>query len=332
VGYVSVVARSATTRIVPRGPFSLRAAAGFGFGPNEGRPPPFADSMRLAFPIDGGRGYAGVVARQPGDAGPVELEIALDGGPGSGDTATRDGPRGAATAGVGDAGADDATVETVTRQVARILSLDHDADAFLAIGETDPVLGALQRAHPGQRPVLFHSPYEAAAWSVISARRPAAQGAVTRRRLARELGAGFTLAGEQLDAFPQPDALLGVAPGPGLPEEKVGRLHGIARAALAGDLDVERLHELGPDRALEAVQKLRGIGPFYAGLIVLRAAGFADAVLGVPEAKGLGHAQRFYGLDHAPTLEEYVTLAERWRPFRTWAIVLIRLAGDRGTR
>jgi DNA-3-methyladenine glycosylase II len=309
LSYVSVVGPSVTARIEPQGPFSLRAAAGFGFGPNEGRPPPFAGAMRLAFPIDGGQGYAGVVARQPGDDGPVELAIELDG-----------------------RAADTATIEAVTRQVARVLSLDHDGDAFLAIGETDPVLGALQRAHPGQRPVLFHSPYEAAAWCVISARRPAAQAAGTRRRLARELGASFTLAGEQLDAFPQPEALVHVGAGPGLPDEKVARLQSVARAALDGDLDVSRLHELGPDRALEEVQKLRGIGPFYAGLIVLRASGFADAVLGVPETKGLGHAQRYYGLEHTPTLAEFVALAERWRPFRTWAIVLIRIAGERGTK
>jgi DNA-3-methyladenine glycosylase II len=286
------------------GPFSLRAAAGFGFGPNEGRPPPFDGAMRLAFPVDGGAGYAGVVARQPAEDGPLELEIQLDG---------------------------EAQVDAVTRQVARVLSLDHDGEAFLSLGDADPVLGRLQRAHPGQRPVLFQSPYEAAAWSVISARRPAAQAAETRQRIAGEIGVGFTLAGQPLDAFPQPEALLELGPGPGLPEEKIARLHGIARAALAGELDVARLHELGPDRALDEVQRLRGIGPFYAGLIVLRASGFADALLKVPEARGLAHAQRFYGFDHPPTSAEFAALAERWRPFRTWAIVLIRLAGVRGT-
>jgi DNA-3-methyladenine glycosylase II len=259
------------------------------------------------------------VARQAADDGPVELEIQLIGEIATGEPAA-------------DAvGPHETAVGIVARQVARILSLDHDGNGFLAVGDADPVLGRLQRAHQGQRPVLFHSPYEAAAWSVISARRPAAQAAQTQRRIARELGAGFTLAGQPLDAFPQPEALLEVGPGPGLPEEKVARLHGVARAALGGELDVGRLHGLGPDRAFEALQRLRGIGPFYAGLIVLRAAGFADAILRVPERKGLVHAQRFYDLGHTPTEAEFAALAERWRPFRTWAIVLIRLAGDRDT-
>ena len=29
---------------------------------------------------------------------------------------------------------------------------------------------------------------------------------------------------------------------------------------------------------------------------------------------------------------EMLAIAESWRPFRTWATVLIRLAGDRGTK
>jgi DNA-3-methyladenine glycosylase II len=73
------------------------------------------------------------------------------------------------------------------------------------------------------------------------------------------------------------------------------------------------------------------VGPFYAGLIVLRASGFADALLPMAEPKVLAHTARFYGLPAAPDLEAFAALADRWRPFRTWATVLIRLAGDRGT-
>ncbi len=291
--------------IVPRGPFSLRAAAEFGFGPNEGRPPPFDGAMRLAFALDGGRGYAGVVARQPEPDGPIECDVHL----------------------LAAAGGDLALVE---RQLARVLSLDGDGAAFLAVGDRDPVIGELQRRHPGQRPVLFHSPYEAAAWAIISARRPAAQAALVRAALARRLGARFELAGSALAAFPQPERLLDANEADGLQAEKVERLHGVARAALAGALDPERLRALGADAAFSAVQELRGIGPFYAGLIVLRAAGFADAELLIAEPRVLAHAARFYELPAPPTLDAFREMALAWRPFRTWATVLLRLAGDRG--
>jgi hypothetical protein len=159
---------SAMDTIEPRGRFSLRAAAAFGFGPTEGRPPTFDGAMRLAFCVDGGRGYAGAVLRQRSDDGPVGVELTL-----------RDG----------------APHEVALAQVARTVSLDHDGAAFERVGVDDPVIGALQHAHPGQRPVLFGSPYEAAAWSVISARRPPAQGAKVRGALSDRLGRTFELYG-----------------------------------------------------------------------------------------------------------------------------------------
>ncbi len=288
---------------MPQGEFSLQAAAGFGFGPTEGRPPPFDGCLRLAFAVDG-IGHAGAVMRRPGDEGPVEVALTVRNG---------------------------ADPDAALAQVARVLSLDHDGEGFAEVGRRDPVIGALQRAHPGQRPVLFHSPYEAAAWAIVSARRPSAQGARVRDALGQELGESFTLAGRTLHAFPQPDRLAELDAGfPGLGEVKVERLRALALAALDGMLDVERLRALGPEAACEDLQRLSGIGPFYAGLITLRATGFADAMLMTPEPKVLAHAGRLYDRDGPLDLAALAALAERWRPYRTWAIVLLRLAGERG--
>jgi DNA-3-methyladenine glycosylase II len=293
-----------SAQIVPRGPFSLPAAAGFGFGPNEGRPPAFDGAMRLAFPIDGGTGYAGAVLRQPEPDGPVQVELELTHG--------------------GDG-------ESAVAQIARVISLDHDGRQFLEVGARDGAIGPLQRAHPGQRPVLFHSPYEGAAWAIISARRPASQAASVRTALGDQFGASFELAGRTLHAFPQPEALAALDDFPGLNAQKIERLRGVARAAIDGALDVGHLHRIGPERAYDEVQRLKGLGPFYAGLVVVRASGFADAMLATAEPKLLRHAGRLFGLDGPATLEQLAQRAEAWRPFRTWVTVLIRLAGERGT-
>jgi DNA-3-methyladenine glycosylase II len=296
---------SPITEIAISGEFSLRAAAVFGFGPSEGSAPAFDGRMRLAFPVDGGGGYAGAILTQVQEPhGPVSVRLHLDGG---------------------------ADPAAALAQVARVVSLDHDGAGFLRVGAADRVLGALQAAHPGQRPVLFHSPYEAAAWAIISARRPAAQAARVRTALAERLGSSFELDGRLLHAFPQPDRLLELDAFPGLNEVKVARLRGVAEAALAGELDAAALRAAGAEQSYEQVQRLQGIGPFYAGLVVLRATGFADAMLPMAEPKVLAHAARFYGLGGRPTLEWLTGLADRWRPYRTWATVLIRLAGDHGT-
>jgi DNA-3-methyladenine glycosylase II len=282
--------------ISPEGPFSLKEAATFGFGQRAGAE--WDGVMRLAFCVDGYSAQVGVEVSQDanGDVhglihGPAEL------------TAVRD-------------------------QVARVLSLDHDGTDFTRVAERDPVIARLQQAAPGLRPPLFHSPYEAAAWSVLSARRPARQMMTIRQRLSEAHGATFDLAGQPLAAFPLPEALLEVDSFPGIPSDKLERLHGVAKAALAGELDAAALFELGPDEAMTRLQRIKGIGPFYSSLIVIRGTGFAD-VLPLAEPKALALTARLYDLDEPVAETKFIELAEAWRPLRTWAVVLIRAAGPR---
>jgi DNA-3-methyladenine glycosylase II len=284
--------------ISPDGPFSLAEAATFGFG--QRMDDDFDGCMRLAFCVDGYRDHAGVEVRQD-VAGQVQCVVHAP------ERVDRAAVRG---------------------QVARVLSPDHDGEGFLRVGLRDPVIGRLQAAAPGLRPPLFYSPYEAAAWSVLSARRPARQAMQVRTALGEAYGTVIDLAGHRLPAFPTPDRLLGVGSFAGIGPDKLGRLHGVARAALEGRLDVGLLHELGPERAMAEVQTIKGIGPFYSALIVIRGTGFAD-VLPLNEPRVLALATRLYRLDEPLTELRFRELAEPWRPYRTWAAVLIRAAATR---
>jgi DNA-3-methyladenine glycosylase II len=284
-----------TTTIVPRGSFSLRESATFGFG--QRLDTSYDGVMRMAFCADGYRSGAGVSLRQ--DAAGVHVEVHGDADP-----------------------------SAVTAQVARILSLDHDGVAFEEVGRRDPVIGRLQEVAPGLRPPQFHSPYEAAAWAVLSARRPARQMAQVRDRLAAAHGTAFELAGQRWHSFPTPSALLDVDEFPGIPEPKLTRLHAVAQAAWEGRLDAARLAAMDPAEAMASVRELPGIGPFYAALIVVRACGPAD-VLVTNEATALDTIADLYGLDGPPSTAELERIAEAWRPFRTWAVVLIRAAASR---
>ena len=280
------------------GPFSLAAAAAFGFGPNTGRNYPAGDPvMRLAFVTDDLRHQAGAVIRQE--------------------------PGGGLVADV--SGTDD--VAATARQLRRILSVDRPADGWIAAGHRDPVLGRLQAEHPGLRPVLFHSPYEAAAWAMMSQRRHRSQAAALRRRLSEALGQPFELDGQIEHAFPLPDRLLGLETFPGLEPQRIERLHGVAERALAGDLDPEMLASMETDQAMTALRTIPGLGPLYAGLVLLRASGVSDA-LTLDEPRLRGYLRHYYGLPDEPDDAAVRRIAEPWRPFRTWAAVLIRVSGE----
>jgi DNA-3-methyladenine glycosylase II len=211
-----------------------------------------------------------------------------------------------------------------------VLSLDHDGRELEAIGRRDPVVALLLAAAPGLRPPLFYSPYEAAAWGVLSARRPAAQMAEVRRRLSEAHGRSFELAGERLASWPLPEQLLAVTDWPGIPEVKMARLHGVATAALEGRLDAATLRAMETDDARAALCRLAGIGPFWADLILIRASGLADMLpSGEPRLNGL--VADLYHLPAPPAPDELLAIAEVWRPLRTWVAVLVRAAARRLT-
>jgi DNA-3-methyladenine glycosylase II len=286
-------------RLPVDGPFSLAAAAAFGFGPNAGRPSQAGDAvMRLAFVTDDLRHQAGALIRQEPD-GTLIAEVR-----GTGDVAA------------------------TTRQLRRILSVDRPANGWIAAGRKDSVLGRLQAEQPGLRPVLFHSPYEAAAWAMMSQRRQRSQAAALRRRLCEALGRPFELDGQVEYAFPLPEQLLGLETFPGLESQRIERLRGVAERALAGDLDPEMLASMEADQAMTALKTIPGLGPFYAGLVLLRASGVSDALI-LDEPRLRSFLRHYYGLPGEPDDAAVRRIAEPWRPFRTWAAVLIRASGAR---
>jgi DNA-3-methyladenine glycosylase II len=289
-----------TTQLALRvdGPFSLAAAASFGFGPSTGQPFPDARLMRLAFVADDLRHHVGVALTQQSD-GSLVADVS------------------------GDAG-----IDAAAAQIRRILSIDTDVTGWLAAGRADPVLGAVQAENPGLRPVLFHSPYEAAAWSVLSQRRHRAQAIAVRRRLCEAVGVSFDLAGQWEPAFPLPERLLEVAEFGGIEEARLARLHGVARAALDGQLDADTLRKIPANEAMAGLQRIKGLGPVYSMLVYLRSTGVTDG-LAVGEPRLAGCVKHYYGLAGPPDAAELERIAESWRPFRTWASVIFRAAGDR---
>jgi DNA-3-methyladenine glycosylase II len=284
--------------IKPRGPFSWDAAndVGRNFGPIrhnwQG-----AGAVRMTFLLDG-------------SFAPVGVDLRFEDGALRGEVAGTD------------------EIEAVERQVARVFSLDVDATGYPEVGRREPLAGRLMELLPGLRPVCFTSPYETATWAVISQRISMRQAATIKARLIAERGHPLTLGGAEVRCFPSPQRLLEVEEVPGLAAEKVERLHGVARAALDGLLDCDRLRSLGDEAGPESVRVIPGIGPFWSSGIYLRGCGIQDVFPEEPIA--IAALGRLRGVGDDPTPEQIVALTEVYSPFRMWVCFLLRVAVNRG--
>jgi len=279
----------------PLGPFSLREAARFwrGFTPAVHAGLDRAGHLHVAFSVEGTWATAGVCLRE------VDQTI------------------------VGSVFSNAVELEQVRQQTARILSLDVDGRAFPEVGQRDAVAGQLQQRYPGLRPVCFYSPYEAAAWAIISQRIQMRQATTIKARLSEALGDTVDIHGQPLRAFPAPQQVLAAQALDGLPGRKSDNLRAIAAAALVGGLDAAHLRSLPVDEALASLQALPGIGPFSAELILLRGAGHPD-FLTFEEPRFRRAVGQAYGLAGEPTDADLTRVSEAWRPYRTWMTFLLR--------
>ena len=206
-------------------------------------------------------------------------------------------------------------LEAATAQACRFLALDVDGRGWPQVGRRDPVIADAQARLPGLRPCGFHSPYEAAAWAVLSQRLRISQAA--------RLRAGLIARHGEDGAFPAPQALRRLDLG--LPGRKGEYLQEVADAALGGLLDGAALRALDPDDAIQRVSQVKGLGPFAAELVVLRGANVPD---GLPRHEPRLDAEitERYGPGH--TLDE---VSQAWRPYRTWAAVHLRAPREQRT-
>ena len=208
-------------------------------------------------------------------------------------------------------------------QVARILSLDVDGSGFAAVGTANPVVAGLQHRYPGLRPVGFWSPYEAAAWAIISQRIRIRQATTVKARMSEQLGVPVSFGDHVVHAFPAPQQLVTLDGFGGLSGRKPEWLRSLARAALDGRLDTAHLRAQPYEEALAGLTQLPGIGPFAAELVLLRGAGQVDRIP-QHETRLARAVALAYRLPEPPSGAELLKLSQGWRPYRTWVTLLLR--------
>src|ERR1700694_1114695 len=219
--------------------------------------------------------------------------------------------RSAATAVSGSTFALSTTVDPVTRAT----SLQ---EARSQLHDADPVLARLIDARPDFDPRAWMAQlppmdlYGALLFQIVGQQLSVA---ATRRTLERIQA----LFGGHL---PSPAELLAIDPGSlrqaGLSWRKIGTLRDLAERLSDGRLDVDVLSRLSDEEFMAALTAISGIGPWTAQGALLIALQREDVVL--PGDLALRKAvQTAYQLDHLPSQQEVVAIAEKWRPYRSLA-------------
>jgi len=220
----------------------------------------------------------------------------------------------------------------LTTAVARcrhLFNLDADPEAVDSCLGADPILGPLVLKVPGRRVAGSTDGFEIAVRAVVGQQVSVAGARRILGRLVSGVGRAVHHSGDGIThVFPSPAEMAELAERrPEAFPMPATRRH--ALAALAEAVARERLTidpGSDPDELRAGLLALPGIGPWTASYVAMRALGDPDAFL--PTDLGLRRAAAQIGIrEDAASLTQ---LAERWRPWRAYALGhLWSVQGDR---
>jgi DNA-3-methyladenine glycosylase II len=192
---------------------------------------------------------------------------------------------------------------------------DRDLEAgFVAVVDLDPdlatILDRYGQPHVRSRPQGFASLLKIIVEQQVSL---ASAAAIWGR-----VEAGLqTVTPERVLAF-DIDTLRGF----GLSLPKARYAHALAQAVRDGDLDFDRLVDHDDELAIAELTRVKGIGRWTAEIYLLSALQRPD-MWPAADIALMASAQDVKSLPARPNAREMVTLAEGWRPWRTYAARLL---------
>jgi DNA-3-methyladenine glycosylase II len=227
-----------------------------------------------------------------------------------------------------------ADVERAVRAEARrIFGLDFDLVGFYRMAKADRALGPLVEPLYGLRPTLAPTPLEMLVGSITAQQVNLSFAFACRARLVRRWGTPVRVGGVEVHAFPDAAALAGAR----LRELRALKystrkgvyIRDLARAVVAGALDLDALACAPSDEVIAQLTALRGLGRWTADWFLARCCGRGDACpagdLAVRKA-----FEHYYGRGRTLSEEAIRRRARAWGPYQNLAVHYL-LAGMRLT-
>lgn len=208
--------------------------------------------------------------------------------------------------------------QVVSRQFATGL----DLAPFHSLASNDKVLSRLVDHFQGMRIPQAPSVYECVICAILEQQVNLTFAHQVKRALVEAYGASVEFKGLHYRVFPEPHALAAATPADfrklQISGPKARYIIGISRAIADGKLDLERLQSAPSDEARATLLEHKGVGPWTAEYVCLRALGMLDHLpsgdVGLQKA-----VQIFYRLRKAPTSARVEQIGKKWAGWRSYA-------------
>ncbi|HZF11428.1 MAG TPA: helix-turn-helix domain-containing protein [Thermoanaerobaculia bacterium] len=204
----------------------------------------------------------------------------------------------------------------------RLLGLQLDPGLFERQVQKSPDLAPLIAGRQGLRLPLSAEIFEGLVWAIVGQQVNLTFAATLRRRVAELYAEPLGPEAGGLLAPPSPEAVARLDPADlaarQFSRRKAEYLIGTAQAIVSGQLPLDRLSEEPATVVERRLLALRGLGPWTAQYVMLRACGFADCVP-VGDSGLAAGLVRFFALDHRPGPEETRERLTVFAPYRSLA-------------
>lgn len=211
------------------------------------------------------------------------------------------------------------------RFVARALGTRHQLRAFYRALGGDPLLGPAMGRERGLSIAGFGDAFESLVTAILTQQVNLTFAFSIRSELARTFGRRARIDGRTWIAFPEPRRLAREEPEAlrrfRLSGAKARALATVARAFASGELSDPQLQALDDDAVIASLTALKGVGRWTADTVLMRGLARRDAFPGGDLGVVKYLAQGLLGR-RAPASEAQMRAhAERWRPYRAYALV-----------
>jgi DNA-3-methyladenine glycosylase II len=208
--------------------------------------------------------------------------------------------------------------EATQASIESMLGIHVDLSRFYRMAAADGLMAPLAARFRGLKPPRFPTVFESLVNAVACQQLSLEAGLSLLNRLAASHGRSVSSDGSSLHAFPRPQDLARIEPQAlrelGFSLRKAATIIELARAVVAGRLDLESLEQLDDEEALSRLTSLAGIGRWSAEYVLLRGLGRLHVFPG-DDVGARNNLARWLGLKPPLDYAAVGQAVERWQPF-----------------